>query len=223
MAATKKNTTKKKPIDDLQIITAYMDDVLENPNANRNVYSFCKTVGIEEADFYSFFSSMEHLRQMIWVQFFENVQQTIAKDSSYPTYTDKNKLLTLYFSLFELLTLNRSYVLYSLKDNGKGLENLIDLKLFRQEFKTFVGQIIKSNQDSELKKRDKFSQPFFTEGAWIQFLFLLKYWLQDTSKGFEKTDILIEKSVNTVVDLLDTKPLENLIDLGKFLWKERTL
>lgn len=223
MAVTKKNTSKKKPVDDLQIITAYMDDVLENPTANRNVYSFCKTVGIQEADFYSFFSSMEHLRQMIWVQFFENVQQTIAKDTSYPTYTDKNKLLTLYFSLFELLTLNRSYVLHALKENGKGLENLMDLKLFRKDFKDFVAQITQGKEPSVLKKLDKFSQPFFAEGAWIQFLFLLKYWLHDTSKGFEKTDILIEKSVNTVVDLLDTKPLENLIDLGKFLWKEKTM
>ena len=46
------------------------------------------------------------------------------------------------------------------------------------------------------------------------------------SKGrkeiIEKTDVLIEKSVNTVVSLLDTKPLESLIDLGKFLWKEKS-
>jgi len=27
--------------------------------------------------------------------------------------------------------------------------------------------------------------------------------------------------VNTVVDLADTKPLESLFDLGKFLWKEK--
>jgi len=63
----------------------------------------------------------------------------------------------------------------------------------------------------------------FSEGAWIQFLFILKFWLEDTSKSFEKTDIIIEKSVNTVVDLLDTKPLESLLDLGKFLWKERKM
>ena len=47
--------------------------------------------------------------------------------------------------------------------------------------------------------------------------------MDDNSKAFEKTDIIIEKSVNTVVDLLDTKPLENLLDLGKFLWKEKMM
>lgn len=220
MVTAKKSQARKKPTSDRDIISAYMYDVLENPDAKRNVYSFCKTAGIEESDFYSFFSSMDHLRQMIWVQFFENVRQTIAKDPSYEAYTNKNKLLTLYFSSFELLTLNRSYVLYSLKENGNGLKNLVDLKLFRTEFKDFVDQILKGNSTSEVKKLEKISGPLFSEGAWIQFLLLLKYWLHDTSKGFEKTDILIEKSVNTVVDMLDTKPLENLIDLGKFLWKE---
>ena len=68
---------------------------------------------------------------------------------------------------------------------------------------------------------NKVTEPVFSEGAWIQFLFLLKFWIDDTSKSFEKTDVLIEKSVNTVVDLLDTKQLENLFDLGKFLWKEK--
>jgi hypothetical protein len=49
---------------------------------------------------------------------------------------------------------------------------------------------------------------------------ILKFWIEDTSKGFEKTDILIEKTVNTAFDLMQTQPLERVIDLGKFLWKE---
>ena len=67
------------------------------------------------------------------------------------------------------------------------------------------------------------TQPLFSEGAWIQFLFILKFWIDDTSKSFEKTDIMIEKSVNTIVDLLDTKRIDNLLDFGKFLWKEKMM
>ena len=80
------------------------------------------------------------------------------------------------------------------------------------------------NSDSVISdKVSKITKPIFSEGAWIQFLFILKFWLDDTSKSFEKTDIIIEKSVNTVVDLLNTKPLESLFDLGKFLWKEKMM
>lgn len=32
---------------------------------------------------------------------------------------------------------------------------------------------------------------------------------------------MIEKSVKAVLDVLDTTPLESVIDLGKFIWKER--
>ena len=223
MATTKKAASKKKSIDDNHIISLYMDCVLSHHETPKNIYTFCKDNDIDESDFYSFFGSFINVRQMIWVKFFENVQQTIGKDESYATYNDKNKLLTLYYSLFELLTLNRSYVVFSLKENDKGLKNLNDLKLFRDAFKDFINHIIDENPKHDMAKLNKFIKPVFSEGAWIQFLLLLKYWIEDTSKGFEKTDILIEKSVNTVVDLLDTKPLESLIDLGKFLWKERKM
>ncbi|HCQ12131.1 TetR family transcriptional regulator C-terminal domain-containing protein [Flavobacterium sp.] len=221
METTKKTTAKKKLMDDNQIISKYMDYVLEKNEEPKNVFSSCKEHKIEEKDFYTFFGSIDAMKQEIWVKFFENAVETISKEEAFETYTGKNKLLTLYFTLFELLTLNRSFILFNLKDNKEGLKNLKNLKLFRNHFKDFIVTIINNNETIVSDKVTKITKPVFSEGAWIQFLFLLKFWMDDTSKGFEKTDVLIEKSVNTVVDLLDTKPLESLFDLGKFLWKEK--
>ncbi len=221
MDTTKKTTAKKKMIDDNFIISKYMDVVLEKNEAPKNVFSFCKEHKINETEFYTFFGSLDALRQEIWVKFLENALSTIENDESFSTYSDKNKLLTLYFTLFEILTLNRSYVVFALKENKEGLKNLKSLKQFRNHFKDFIVTIIETENSEMKEKLAKVTKPIFAEGAWIQFLFLLKFWMDDTSKGFEKTDVLIEKSVNTVVDLLDTKPLESLFDLGKFLWKEK--
>ncbi len=221
MATTKTTKANKKQLDDLQIISLYMNDVLEMNEAPKNVFIFCKKHTIEESDFYSFFGSLEALQKDIWLKFFENAVATIEKEPTFETYSDKNKLLTLYFTLFEILTLNRSYVLFSLKENKEGLKNLKYLTTFRKHFKEYIATTIKSKPSEPFGKVAKVTEPVFSEGAWLQFLFLLKFWLDDTSKGFEKTDVLIEKSVNTVVDLLDTKPLESLFDLGKFLWKEK--
>jgi Tetracyclin repressor-like, C-terminal domain len=220
METPKKTTSKKKVITDDNIITLYMDYVLNHNTEPKNVFSFCKLHNIEEADFYKFFGSIEALKQEIWVKFFENAESSIKRDEAFDSYTEKNKLLTLYFTLFEILSLNRSYVLFSLKENKEGLKNLKALKHFRNHFKDFIVTIINDNETIVSDKITKITKPVFSEGAWIQFLFLLKFWMEDTSVSFEKTDILIEKSVNTVVDLLDTKPLESLFDLGKFLWKE---
>ena len=198
-----------------------MQAVLESNETPKNVFSFCNQQELDETEFYAHFNSLDALRQSIWVKFFENAVATIEKEASYESYSDKKKLLTLYFTLFEILTLNRSYVLFSLKENKEGLKNLKNLKEFRKHFKEYIVDKIKSSPSEPFGKVAKVTEPVFSEGAWLQFLFLLKFWMDDTSKGFEKTDVLIEKSVNTVVDLLDTKPLESLFDLGKFLWKEK--
>jgi hypothetical protein len=198
-----------------------MNHVLEKNEVPKSVFLFCKDYKINETEFYTFFSSLDDLKQEIWLKFLENALASIAKEDAFESYSNKNKLLTLYFTLFEILTLNRSYVLFSLKEHKEGLKSLLSLKKFRIHFKDYIETIIQ-NENSEMREKlVKVTKPIFQEGAWIQFLFLLKFWMEDNSKSFEKTDILIEKSVNTVVDLLNTKPLESLFDLGKFLWKEK--
>ena len=223
MATTKKVTTKKESIDDNVIIALYMNDVLEDNHNTKNVYVFCKNNNIEEADFYSFFGSLDGVKQAIWTKFLENAIVTLQKDENYDNYPNKNKLLSFYFTIFEILTLNRSYVMYSLMENKEGMKNMKDFKGFRNHLKDFVKDIMDTSTTENQGRVSKITKPIFSEGAWIQFLFILKFWMDDTSKSFEKTDIIIEKSVNTVVDLLETKPLENLFDLGKFIWKEKMM
>ncbi len=223
MATVKKSSSRKNKIDDNHIVSLYMNDILENNHNTKNVYVFCKNNNIEESEFYSFYGSLEAVKQSIWTKFFENAVSTLQNDELYNNYPDKNKLLSLYFTIFEILTLNRSYVVYTLNENKNTLKNLADLKEFRRHFKDFVKDIMETSTSENRSSVSKVTRPVFSEGAWIQFLFILKFWLEDTSKTFEKTDIIIEKSVNTVVDLLDTKPLESLLDLGKFLWKEKMM
>lgn len=226
MATAKKTVTQiipdEKLIDDNHIITLYMEHILMGEDEPKTVYAFCKKNGIEESDFYTFFGSFDGLKEEIWNKFLENTISTLHNDSSFGTYSPKNKLLTFYFTLFEVLTLNRSYVLYVLKDNKQGLSNLKQLKQFRGTFKEFVKNHI-ATEELKSNKLSRITKPVYSEGSWIQFLLILKFWMEDNSKGFEKTDIIIEKSVNTVVDLLDSQPLENIIDLGKFLWSERKM
>ena len=45
--------------------------------------------------------------------------------------------------------------------------------------------------------------------------------MDDNSPQFEKTDVAIEKSVNTIFDVFDNTPLERVLDFGKFLFKEK--
>lgn len=218
-----KPTSKKKMIDDNFIISKFMDQVLNKNEEPKNVFLFCKEHKISEADFYTFFGSIEALKQQIWLKFFENAIEIMEKEEAYGAYSNKNKLLTLYFTLFELFTANRSFILFLLPNNKEALKNLKGMSLLRKDFKAYIVNLLESGNSEVFKKPAMLTNPIISEGAWIQFLAILKFWIDDTSKSFESTDILIEKSVNTVVDLLNTKPLESLLDLGKFLWKEKNI
>lgn len=222
MEPTAKKRGKKKIVDDQVIVSLFMDAVLKNDAEPKNVYQFCHDNGISEADFYVHYGSLAALKEDIWVQMFANAIAAMQKDEHYASYNQRNKLLTLYFTFFEILTLNRSYVLFQLEGHQQALKNLKSLKGLRNQFKDFVLETFDFPQEEMWKdKFEKISKPVLAEGAWVNFLMLLKFWIDDTSKGFEKTDVLIEKSVNTAMDLANTQPLESLFDLGKFLWKEK--
>ena len=211
---------KSRKLSENDLITMYMDYVLEHETKPKSVYRFCKINKITEAEFYDIFGSLESIPKGIWNKFYENTENLLNKNKEFDGFSNKDKLLTFLYSFFELLTLNRSYVLLALQQEKNPLKNLEQLKGLRKRIKKFVtGLIDGANEDKSLKIT-KHNPNLFSEGAWLQFLFLLKFWKEDDSKGFEKTDMAIEKSVNTIFDVFDNTPLENLIDFGKFLYKE---
>ncbi len=212
--------SQTKTLTDDAIIAMYMDYVLEHESVPKSIYKFCKSNEIKEEDFYKFFGSVEGVQIAIWEKFYTNTYNLMVSNKEYETYSNKDKMLTFYFSMFELLTMNRSYVLFTLKEHTSVLKNLAQLKGLRAQIKSFATTLINEGNTDKNYKLTKKNPKIFSEGAWVQFLFLLKFWMEDTSAGFEKTDVAIEKSVNTVFDVFENTPLESLIDFGKFLYKE---
>ncbi|MFI8602973.1 TetR family transcriptional regulator C-terminal domain-containing protein [Cellulophaga baltica] len=215
----KKSGTKK--ITEDQIIGIYMDYVLEHEIVPKSIYKFCKAHMIPEEEFYNFFGSVEGLQAAIWEKFYTNTMAVMTKNEDYESFSNQDKMLTFFFSMFELLTMNRSYVLFALKEHENMLKNLNQLKGLRSHIKTFASSLVADANADKSFKITKKSPQLYSEGTWVQFLFLLKFWMEDTSAGFEKTDMAIEKSVKTIFDVFENTPLESIIDFGKFLYKEK--
>lgn len=214
-------TSVKTNITEEKIIAWYMDSVLENGKVPESVYKFCKANKIGEDTFYGFFGSFESIQQRIWHKFFDNTMALLNKNKDYATMSNEDKMLTFFFTFFENLTLNRSYVLFALKEHRNAFEGLAQLKGLRKSFKEFATELIHIRNEEKNLKILKYNEPLFSEGNWLQFLFLLKFWMEDSSPGFEKTDIAIEKSVTTIFQIFENTPLEKIIDFGKFLYKEK--
>jgi hypothetical protein len=216
MMAKKKNSTST------DLISYYMEYTLEHNAAPKSVYIFAKKYNFQEEIFYKYFGNFDALEQTIFKTFFDNTKTLLEKSDDYKSYESRNQLLSFYYSFFELLTANRSYVVYALEDNKNNLTKSKSLKGLKHSFTKYVESLNIPLLEIKQETLDKIQNTTLKETAWLQFSLTMKYWLKDTSPSFEKTDVFIEKSVNTSFDILNTKPIKSIIDLGKFLYKDKT-
>ncbi|WP_367774006.1 TetR family transcriptional regulator C-terminal domain-containing protein [Flavobacterium sp. WC2421] len=213
--------TKKATLSKDKIVSMYMDYTLENNEKPKSVYQFMKLNGYSETEFYAFFGTLEGIEKEIYVLFLQKTVELLHKNKEYETYDMKSKMLSFYFTFFELLAANRSYVVMSLKEHQNQLKNLMQLSELRVAFKEYVTTIITDEYRIKNEKAQQYQEKAITEGSWIQLLMTLKFWLDDSSPAFEKTDIFIEKSVKATFELMNISPIESLIDFGKFIFKEK--
>jgi hypothetical protein len=212
---------RKKKLNEKDFIDMYMDYYLEHGEAPKSVYHFAKLNNFEENEFYALFGSFEAVENNIFKAFFDQTVTLLSKSEEYQSFEARNKLLSFYYTFFEVLTANRSFVLAILGRKELPLKSIKALSALRKSYLDYVEEIDIKTLDLKEEKLEKLKNRSVKESAWTQLLVTLNFWMQDSSAGFEKTDMFIEKSINTGFDLLDVKPLKSIIDLGKFLYNEK--
>jgi hypothetical protein len=212
---------KKKNITKNDIISWYMEYVLEHNEEPKSVFSFAKKHNFDESLFYQHFGSFEAVETGIFKAFFDNTHAVLEKSEEYQSFNARNKLLTFYYTFFENLTANRSYVVYALDHQKNQLKSMKALKELKKSFSEYIEHLDIETLDLKEERLQKIQQRGLKESAWFQLLVTMKFWLDDSSPSFEKTDIFIEKSVKASFDLIDTTPIKSIIDFGKFLFKEK--
>jgi hypothetical protein len=213
--------TKKTALSKEKIVSLYMEYVLEHDEKPKSVFKFSKFNNITETEFYSFFGTIESIEKEIFKMFFEKTVSLLQKDKDYESYDMRSKMLSFNFTFFELLTANRSYVVMALKDSGSPLKSMTQLSSLRKSYKEFVTEIITEEIRTKQEQFQNFQEKAIQEASWFQLLLTMKFWMDDTSPALEKTDIYIEKSINTTFELFNVAPLDSLIDFGKFIFKEK--
>lgn len=211
---------KKKNITQEKIVEWYMNSVLTSGKPT-SIYSFAQENNFEESDFYKHYSSFENLEKSIFAIFAKETIHLLHKTEAYKEYSSKDKLLSFYFTFFELLTANRSYVLMQFKDIKSDFSKLSVLKKLRSEFVNFIHGITLEKIDFKNDKINNIQDKTIAESYWVQLLMVLKFWIDDESSNFEKTDVFIEKSIKASFDIQQIAPVKSVIDLAKFLWKEK--
>jgi len=213
---------KKKQISSrLDILTLYMDLVSEQKMKPYDVEDFCEQVNLEESNFYEHFKSLKKLEKTIFNELFKNSLEVLNESEEFLSFDGKNKLLSLYFTFFENLTLNRTYIEVVLKGCKNQLKSYKTLGTLQKSFIEYVDSLKLSESILPIDGLEKIQTSAISYAAYVQLLATIKFWLEDSSESFEKTDIFIEKSINTSFELIENKFLKNAFDFGKFIYKEK--
>lgn len=211
--------SKKKTIQKEELISFYMSDVLEHGKRPSSVFKFCKNHNFEEALFYKHFGTLDALDQEIYVSFFDRTLRVLESSEDYKGFDTRSKLLSFYYTFFEILTTHRSYAALTL-DSVKVLDHVKALSFLKRKFTHYISALEIDLPNLNMEKLERIQTKSLQESAWLQFLFIIRFWLNDHSPNMEKTDIFIEKTVHASFDIMDTTPLKSVFDLGKFLFKE---
>ncbi len=200
-----------------QIKQAYIDYVLTHNEEPKSVYAFAKKLKITEASFYDNFTSFAGIEKSIWFEVTAETISTIKEQAVWMGFSSREKMLSFFYSYLENLKGQRSFIIYSLKNSTARYSTPTALNGVKPLFERFAEEILTEGLETgELADR-KFFAKRYKDALWIQFAFILNFWINDTSEGFEKTDEAIEKGINVTFDLFQRSPIDNLFEYGKFL------
>lgn len=199
------------------IQNSYIDFVLTHGEQPASVYAFAKQNEIPEEEFYTLFGSFNSIEKKVWTDLVVRAITEIKMQEVWNQYTSREKALSFFYSFFELAKTKRSFITYTSRKAGRSFSTPQILEGLKYEFNQFSAEIIQDGIESgELADR-RFFADRYKDALWIQFLFVLNFWVNDTSAGFEKCDEAIEKGVNVTFDLFQRSPIDALFDYGKFL------
>lgn len=219
METVKKNrkSTAQPPND--KIRSAYIEYVLINGKRPASVYKFCLDLGIKEETFYAYVGSFDGLEKAIWKGYADTVISRLNADESFQSFNTRDKVLTFYYSLLELLKQNRSYVLFQLGDSRRPALVPEYIKGFKESFESFFENILSQGKgNGEIASRPVLDKRY-PQVFWLHLGFIILFWKNDNSPDFEKTDAAVEKSVNLAFDLIGKGAVDSAIDFVKFLYQ----
>jgi hypothetical protein len=204
---------------DFDVILAAFVQTTNDNGYPQSVFSFCSSMALNETEFYKTIGSFRALEQRFWVMQWEKCMETLEADATFQGYNANEKVLALFFTWTEQLTMYKSFILACLKKHKRFSLYKGTLSCLETPFKAFTEKITSQGIEEGSVRNRPFITPYYGKALWFQFLLILDFWIHDESQAHEATDEAIEKAVNLAFQLLAETPIDSLVDLARFLIK----
>ncbi|MBD2715075.1 hypothetical protein KBK19_08515 [Microvirga sp. STR05] len=211
--------TGAAPSTKARIKQAYLEYVLRKGTPPASVYKLTRKLNLPEEEFYRSYANFDAIDRELWADFGREARATAEREPVWEQYGSREKLLSFYYTLLEILKRNRSYALQALRRSLHRMPGLTPRVLddFRQEFEVFVADILREGRRTEEVASRPLLQEQYPRAFWQQMLFVLGFFAKDDTVDFERTDAAVEKAVTLSFDLVGRNTLDSAVDFVRFL------
>ncbi|MCU0439591.1 MAG: TetR family transcriptional regulator C-terminal domain-containing protein [Raineya sp.] len=195
----------------------YIQFVLEHNKRPQSAYEFCKFSSLSEETFYETYGTIDALESDIWLYFFTETKSQIQADEQYQAYSVREKLLAFDYTWLENLRSYRSFITLVLSSHSSPMwQKKASFAKFKEEFTNYAQELLSEAQETgEVKNRNVINNAY-PKVLWGQTLYLLNFWIKDSSSNFEQTDAAVEKTVNLFFDMAGHSFIDSFVDFAKF-------
>lgn len=204
-----------------EILNHYMKVVNTQEKEPQSVFRFCEELNIKETEFYEEFPDLESVKEAILSEMWLITVNALEAQSFYQEAPSTDKLLSVLYAFVEQLKQQRSYFLIAYKNWSKPTDNIKGMNEFRHTFTQYVDSLNLDQMETGISPIDMTTGKLNQNALFANVLFVFHFWLNDRSKGFEKTDACIEKVFTLSFELMGNQTLKKAIDLGKFLLSQK--
>ena len=204
-----------------QILSEYLSYLETVKKSPRWVYQFIDATSIAKEDFYDHFDDINQLERQIWLIRLNSTIQILFDDPGYQDYTVREKLLAFYFTLFENLNEGSNAFVPMLNNSMLPRITPSPLKDFKPVFLKFAHKLLEEGINSKEIEFRPLLTSYYADAIWLQYLFLLRFWKNDKSKGHLATDEAVERSTNLSFDLMGYTPIDATLGFIKFLYRNK--
>ncbi|MBD3614924.1 MAG: hypothetical protein HUJ22_00025 [Gracilimonas sp.] len=186
-------------------IDLYIEDRFSIPNLT-------KETGKSASEIYTIFPNKKSILKFYYPSLVIRYRAMISEIDDFDSYSISEKLSNFAFTLFDMMDERRGFVedtfeKYEWKCASKS-EFQKEIKSLFKDFFTTDGNIATS--------AGLFIGDWFYASLKTQYLFLIKFWLEDDSEARERTFALTDKITGFIEELVYSKIVDKGFDLAKY-------
>ena len=216
----KHKKSKPRSTDDAEFLNAFTEYVQREGKRPRSFTDFCESQHFTAEQVKVRYKTLSALEKAAWLHWYEETISILADSADYKNYSARERLLSFYYTWMDTVKPLRNYMKTApaLPKLFSGVDwFLADIQKAYLRYAKEIVHLAAANE--EIMKRFVL-QNFYDKALWLQFLFIMNYWLKDKSEDQTKSDEVIERSVNLFFELASRNQLDSILDFGKFLFKK---